>query len=45
MTTSPLPPIRIPVYRPDLSGNEKAYVNQCLDTTWISSRGEFIERF
>ena len=43
--TSPLPPIRIPVYRPDLSGNEKAYVNQCLDSTWISSKGEFIERF
>ncbi len=45
MSTSQLPPIRIPVYQPDLSGNEKAYVNQCLDTTWISSRGEFIERF
>jgi dTDP-4-amino-4,6-dideoxygalactose transaminase len=45
MTTSLFPPIRIPVYRPDLSGNEKAYVNQCLDSTWISSRGEFIDRF
>ena len=43
--SSPLPPILIPVYRPDLSGNEKAYVNQCLDSTWISSRGEFIDRF
>lgn len=36
---------RIPVYQPDLSGNEKAYVNQCLDSTWISSKGEFIDRF
>jgi perosamine synthetase len=45
MTNIPLPPIRIPVYQPDLSGNEKAYVNQCLDSTWISSRGEFIDRF
>ena len=39
------PPIKIPVYRPDLTGNEKAYVNQCLDSTWVSSKGEFIDRF
>ena len=38
-------PIIIPVYRPDLTGNEKAYVNQCLDSTWVSSKGEFIDRF
>lgn len=36
---------RIPVYRPDLSGNEKRYVLSCLDSTWISSLGAFIERF
>lgn len=35
----------IPVYKPSLSGNEKAYVNECLDTGWISSRGEFVGRF
>ncbi len=35
----------IPIYKPYLNGNEKFYVNQCLDSTWISSRGEFIERF
>jgi perosamine synthetase len=35
----------LPVYRPDLSGNEKRYVNQCLDTTWISSIGGFIDQF
>lgn len=35
----------IPVYRPHLGEREKEYVNQCLDTTWISSRGEFIGRF
>jgi perosamine synthetase len=39
------PPIKIPVYRPDLTGNERAYVNQCLDSTWVSSKGEFIDRF
>ncbi|NBS05310.1 MAG: aminotransferase class I/II-fold pyridoxal phosphate-dependent enzyme, partial [Verrucomicrobia bacterium] len=40
-----LPAIRIPVYRPELGGNEMAYVQQCLESTWISSRGEFIDRF
>ena len=37
--------IRIPVYRPDLSGNEKTYVAECLESSWISSKGSFIERF
>jgi perosamine synthetase len=35
----------IPVYQPSLSGNEKRYVNECLDSTWISSKGEFLARF
>lgn len=35
----------IPVYRPYFTGREKEYVNQCLDSTWISSKGEFIGRF
>ena len=35
----------IPVYRPDLSGNERRYVLDCLETTWISSLGVYIERF
>lgn len=35
----------LPVYRPDLSGNEKRYVNECLDTSWISSNGTFVNRF
>ena len=35
----------LPVYRPDLSGNERAYVLECLDSTWISSIGVFIDRF
>lgn len=37
--------IRIPVYQPDLAGNEKRYVNECLDSTWISSKGDFLRRF
>lgn len=36
---------RIPLYQPDLTGNERKYVLECLDSTWISSKGEFIERF
>lgn len=36
---------RIPVYEPYLGGNASAYVNECLTTGWISSRGAFISRF
>jgi hypothetical protein len=36
---------QIPVYRPDLSGNELCYVIECVDSSWISSIGSFIERF
>src|SRR3981189_170827 len=35
----------IPLYRPDLSGNEKKYVLDCSDSTWISSIGEYIGKF
>ncbi|MBN1217719.1 MAG: DegT/DnrJ/EryC1/StrS family aminotransferase [Anaerolineae bacterium] len=35
----------IPVCEPTLSGNEKNYVIECLDTNWISSVGGFIPRF
>lgn len=35
----------IPIYQPDLSGNEKRYVNECIDSTWISSRGRFVSDF
>lgn len=36
---------KYPVYRPQFFGNEKKYVNECLDTTWISSKGKFVDRF
>lgn len=36
---------RIPVYRPDLTGNETRYVQECLDSTWISSKGRFVGEF
>ncbi len=35
----------IPVYQPDLSGNEKKYVLDCVESTWISSKGKYVERF
>jgi perosamine synthetase len=35
----------IPVAAPALVGNEKKYVLDCLKSTWISSSGEYIERF
>ncbi|TPJ33174.1 DegT/DnrJ/EryC1/StrS aminotransferase family protein [Mesorhizobium sp. B2-6-5] len=36
---------KIPVYEPHLAGKVSAYVNECLTTGWISSRGPFISRF
>jgi len=36
---------KIPVYQPSLSGNEKKYVNECIDSTWISSKGKFVNEF
>lgn len=36
---------KIPLYQPDLGGNEKRYVLECLDSTWISSKGDFISEF
>ena len=41
---APRPPI-IRLYEPDLSGNERKYVLECLDSTWISSNGSFLSRF
>ena len=35
----------IPVNTPKLNGNERKYLNECLDTGWISSEGAFVKRF
>ncbi|MEB3119665.1 MAG: DegT/DnrJ/EryC1/StrS family aminotransferase, partial [Snowella sp.] len=35
----------IPVNEPLLNGNEKKYLNQCIDTGWISSEGPFVKQF
>lgn len=36
---------RIPVAAPALVGREREYVLDCLDSTWISSSGKYLERF
>lgn len=35
----------IPLSIPNISGNEWKYVKDCLDTGWISSVGEYVNRF
>jgi perosamine synthetase len=35
----------IPVNEPLLNGNEKKYLNECIDTGWISSEGPFVKEF
>ncbi|MDJ0510531.1 MAG: DegT/DnrJ/EryC1/StrS family aminotransferase [Crocosphaera sp.] len=35
----------IPVNEPLLNGNEKQYLNECIDTGWISSEGPFVKKF
>ncbi len=35
----------IPVAEPALVGNEKTYVLDCLESTWISSSGKYIQQF
>src|SRR5262249_3900743 len=35
----------IPISEPLLDGNERRYLNECLDSGWISSEGPFTRRF
>ncbi|MBE7546255.1 MAG: DegT/DnrJ/EryC1/StrS family aminotransferase [Planctomycetia bacterium] len=35
----------IPVNEPLLTGNEKKYLAECIDTGWISSEGPFVRQF
>jgi perosamine synthetase len=35
----------IPIFEPYFTGNEKKYLSDCIDTTWISSQGEYILKF
>ena len=40
-----MPSDSIPVNAPLLDGNERKYLNECIDSGWISSEGPFIRRF
>ncbi|MGH9307934.1 MAG: LegC family aminotransferase [Vicinamibacterales bacterium] len=35
----------VPLFVPELRGNEWAYIKECLDTNWVSSVGPFVDRF
>lgn len=35
----------IPLSEPEISGNEWEYVKECLDSGWVSSVGDYVERF
>ncbi len=35
----------IPLSVPVFAGNEKKYLNECIDTTFVSSVGKFVDRF
>lgn len=37
--------IKYPVYQPWIGEKEKQYVIECLDSTWISSKGKFVDEF
>lgn len=42
---SDLLPAQAALHEPEFAGNEWAYVKECLDTGWVSSAGQHIERF
>lgn len=35
----------IPLHEPRFNGNEKQYLNDCIDSTFVSSVGPFVDRF
>lgn len=35
----------VPLHAPCFIGNEKKYLNECIDTTYVSSVGKFVDRF
>jgi len=41
LTKYPFIPVNIPL----VDGNEKKYLNECIDTGWISSEGPFVKQF
>ena len=35
----------IPLHEPKFIGNEKKYLNECIDSTFVSSEGKFVDEF
>lgn len=35
----------VPLHVPTFNGNEKKYLNECIDSTYVSSVGKFVDRF
>ena len=35
----------VPLHEPRFSGNESKYIQECIDSTFVSSVGKFVERF
>ena len=35
----------IPLHEPKFIGNEKKYLNECIDSTFVSSVGAFVDKF
>ena len=35
----------VPLHAPTFRGNEKKYLNECIDSTFVSSVGKFVDRF
>lgn len=35
----------VPLHTPEFSGNEKAYLVECIDSNFVSSVGEFVDRY
>ena len=35
----------IPLHEPSFIGNEKKYLNDCIDSTFVSSTGKFVDEF
>lgn len=45
VAVSPVRPRAIPLSVPHFGGNERAYLNACVDSGWVSSVGPFVDRF
>ena len=40
-----MPDYSVPLSVPNISGNEWEYIKKCLDSSWVSSAGNYVELF